>query len=135
MTPLVFATAPYEYLGRAIAAAGGWELGDVHHEQFPDGEHYCRIATDPADRDVIQARQGLAAWQQSQAASKASAQLLARMRRAYALGDLSLTDLLIAERQDFDIRRAELLARAGAHGAILQLMIDAHRIWSLGDDE
>lgn len=88
-----------------------------------------------ADRDVIQARQGLAAWQQSQAASKASAQLLVRMRRAYALGDLSLTDLLIAERQDFDIRRAELMARAGAHGAILQLMIDAHRIWSLGDDE
>jgi ribose-phosphate pyrophosphokinase len=53
MTPLVFATAPYEYLGRAIATAGGWELGDVHREQFPDGEHYCRIATDPADRDVI----------------------------------------------------------------------------------
>ena len=25
-------------------------------------------------------------------------------------------------------------ARGAAHGAILQLMIDAHRIWSLGDE-
>ncbi len=87
-----------------------------------------------ADRDVIQARQGLSAWQQSQAAAVASQQMLTRMRRAYALGDTGLTDLLIAERQDFDVRRLELRARAGAHSAILQLMIDAHRIWSLGDE-
>ena len=53
MTPLVFATEIYDYLGEAIATAGGWELGRVHREQFPDGEHYCRIETDPADRDVI----------------------------------------------------------------------------------
>jgi cobalt-zinc-cadmium efflux system outer membrane protein len=87
-----------------------------------------------AERDVIQARQGLSAWQQSQAAATASAQMLTRMRRAYELGDSGLTDLLIAERQDFDVRRLELRARAGAHSAILQLMIDAHRIWSLGDE-
>jgi len=87
-----------------------------------------------ADRDVIQAQQGLTAWQQSQAAAKASAQLTVRMRRAYALGDLGLTELLLAERQDFETRQIELQARSTAHGAILQLMIDAHRIWSLGDD-
>lgn len=87
-----------------------------------------------ADRDVIQARQGLSAWQQSKAAAVASGQMLTRMRRAYELGDAGLTDLLIAERQDFDVRRLELRARTAAHGAILQLMIDAHRIWSLGDE-
>lgn len=87
-----------------------------------------------ADRDVIQARQGLSAWQQSQAAVVASGQMLTRMRRAYELGDTGLTDLLIAGRQDYEVRRLELRARAGAHGAILQLMIDAHRIWSLGDE-
>ncbi|HEX4452240.1 MAG TPA: ribose-phosphate pyrophosphokinase-like domain-containing protein, partial [Kofleriaceae bacterium] len=53
MTPLVFTTEPYAYLGDAIARAGGWELGTIHRETFPDGEHYCRIETDPADRDVI----------------------------------------------------------------------------------
>lgn len=87
-----------------------------------------------ADRDIIQAQQGLTAWEQSQAAAKASAQLMVRMRRAYALGDLGLTELLLAERQDFETRQSELLARGTAHGAILQLMIDAHRIWSLGDE-
>ena len=52
-SPLVFSIAPYDYLGAAIATAGGWELGKTHRERFPDGEHYCRIETDPADRDVI----------------------------------------------------------------------------------
>ena len=52
-SPLVFSIAAYDYLGVAIAGAGGWEYGKVQRERFPDGEHYCRIATDPADRDVI----------------------------------------------------------------------------------
>lgn len=51
--PLVFSTAVYDYLGNAIAAAGGWDVGAVHRETFPDGEHYCQLATDPADRDII----------------------------------------------------------------------------------
>ncbi len=87
-----------------------------------------------ADRDVILARQGLQAWQQSQAAAASSRQMTARMQRAYELGDQGLTELLIAQRQDFDVRRGELRARGAAHGAVLQLMIDAHRIWSLGDE-
>ena len=50
---LVFATAPYDHLARDMAALGGWQLGEVERRTFPDGEHYLRIATDPADRDVI----------------------------------------------------------------------------------
>jgi ribose-phosphate pyrophosphokinase len=52
-SPLVFSTAAYEYLGRAIASATGWQHGAVEHRTFPDGEHYHRIATDPEDRDVV----------------------------------------------------------------------------------
>lgn len=52
-TPLVFATREYGYLGSAIAEHGGWELGEITRETFPDGEHYLRIETDPADRDVV----------------------------------------------------------------------------------
>jgi ribose-phosphate pyrophosphokinase len=51
--PLVFSTEAYAYLATAIAEAGGWELGAVTRRRFPDGEHYRRIDTDPADRDVI----------------------------------------------------------------------------------
>ena len=52
-TPLLYATAAYDYLGGTIAATGGWELGAVTRKQFPDGEHYLRIDTAPADRDVV----------------------------------------------------------------------------------
>jgi len=51
--PIIFSTQIYDYLGRALAEATGWELGAVAHKTFPDGEHYLRIETDPADRDVV----------------------------------------------------------------------------------
>ena len=53
MKPLVFSTAAYSYLGEAIAKRGSWEYGAITRKKFPDGEHYLRIDTDPADRDVI----------------------------------------------------------------------------------
>ena len=87
-----------------------------------------------ADRDVLQAQQGLTSWDQSRLAAVSSRQMLTRMQRAVELGEQGLTDLLVAQRQDLDVRRTELRARAAAHGAVLQLMIDAHRIWSLGDE-
>jgi len=87
-----------------------------------------------ADRDVIAAQQGLAGWQQTRLAADSSRQMLARMQRAVELGEMGLTELLLAQRQDFEVRRTELRARASAHSAVLQLMIDAHRIWSLGDE-
>jgi ribose-phosphate pyrophosphokinase len=52
-TPLVYATHAYSYLGKAIAAHRNWELGACTRETFPDGEHYLRIDSDPADRDVV----------------------------------------------------------------------------------
>jgi ribose-phosphate pyrophosphokinase len=51
--PIVFSTEAYDYLGRAVAAATGWQLGAVTRRTFPDGEHYLRIDTDPADRDAV----------------------------------------------------------------------------------
>ena len=51
--PLIFSNAAYAYLARAIARDGGWQLGDVEQRTFPDGEHYHRVLTDPADRDVV----------------------------------------------------------------------------------
>lgn len=51
--PVVFCTEAYQYLGDAIAKVSGWQAGQVTRKTFPDGEHYLRIETDPADRDVI----------------------------------------------------------------------------------
>jgi ribose-phosphate pyrophosphokinase len=51
--PLVFSTEAYDYLGKAIADGAGWEHGTLRRRTFPDGEHYMRIESDPADRDVV----------------------------------------------------------------------------------
>ncbi len=52
-SPLIFSTAAYAYLAQQIADASGWELGSVFRQSFPDGEHYHRIETSAADRDVV----------------------------------------------------------------------------------
>jgi ribose-phosphate pyrophosphokinase len=51
--PIIYATEAYDYLGRAVAAAAGWEFGAIVRKTFPDGEHYLRIETDAADRDAV----------------------------------------------------------------------------------
>ncbi len=52
-SPVIFSIQRYEYLRDAIAHAAGYERGIVTRKEFPDGEHYSRIDTDPADRDVF----------------------------------------------------------------------------------
>ena len=69
-----------------------------------------------------------------EAAAQSSKTMLARMQKAYDLGDQGLTELLIARRQYYDVRRAETQARGAAHDAVLQLLIDSHRIWGLSDE-
>ena len=51
--PLVFSTQSYDYLGAAIAERAGWERGAIERKDFPDGEHYQRVATDCTDRDLV----------------------------------------------------------------------------------
>jgi ribose-phosphate pyrophosphokinase len=51
--PVIFSIQRYDYLRDAIAQAAGYERGIVTRKEFPDGEHYSRIDTDPADRDVF----------------------------------------------------------------------------------
>ncbi len=53
MTPLVFSTSSYAYLGNSVAELGEWQLGRVARKEFPDGERYQRLETDCADRDVV----------------------------------------------------------------------------------
>jgi ribose-phosphate pyrophosphokinase len=49
---LVYATPSYEYLQRAICAAGGFAAGAIERTTFPDGEHYRRLIDDVSGRDV-----------------------------------------------------------------------------------
>jgi ribose-phosphate pyrophosphokinase len=36
-----------------MAREAGWECGAITRKTFPDRQHYRRIDTDPADRDVV----------------------------------------------------------------------------------
>jgi ribose-phosphate pyrophosphokinase len=50
---LIYASSSYAYLADAVAAAGGFERGEVERRVFPDGERYQRLTTPPAGRDVV----------------------------------------------------------------------------------
>jgi ribose-phosphate pyrophosphokinase len=53
MTTLLYTTGSYAYLGDAMCKLAGFQRGEVERTTFPDGEHYQRAVTDPADRDVV----------------------------------------------------------------------------------
>jgi ribose-phosphate pyrophosphokinase len=50
---MIFSTHSYDYLAREIAAATHIERGAIERDDFPDGEHYLRIASDVTDRNAI----------------------------------------------------------------------------------
>ena len=50
---VVFTTERYAPLGRALCAHEGFIPGELERQRFPDGEHYRRILTDVAGRDVV----------------------------------------------------------------------------------
>lgn len=122
-------------IGGALRQANADQMGAEATAASVAAHKALRDVEIVADRDVIQARQGLEAWRQAQAAATTGTAMLARMQRAFELGDQGLSELLIARRQDFDVRRTETRARAAAHAAILQLLIDSHSIWGLGDEK
>jgi ribose-phosphate pyrophosphokinase len=49
---LMFALPGNEAFAERLARAAGAELGVFETRQFPDGEHYVRLRTDPAGREV-----------------------------------------------------------------------------------
>ncbi len=51
--PLLFSTVTYEYMAPGLGEAGGYDLGLIERRDFPDGEHYMRLVTEVADRDVF----------------------------------------------------------------------------------
>lgn len=54
---VIFSTERYAFMRDAIAAESGFEIGNIERKAFPDGEHYRRILSDVAGRDVIRGRQ------------------------------------------------------------------------------
>lgn len=87
-----------------------------------------------ADADLVEAQSLLTAWQQARDALEAQAGALQKTRRGQQLGEISLADVLLAERQVHDASRAEAMARTDAMRALTRIRIDSHELW-IGDDE
>lgn len=51
--PLVLSVVGDDDLADAVAAAGGFERGEVERQDFPDGERYRRLVTEVLHRDVV----------------------------------------------------------------------------------
>lgn len=82
-----------------------------------------------AATDQAEAEYRFAAWQRSREALNALVAALGKQRRGYELGEIDLTDLLMAERLVGEGFRGEALARAEAHRAITRIEIDSHELW------
>lgn len=70
-----------------------------------------------------------AAWRASDDAARSADSALARMTRAWALGEAGFSDLALARRAAFEANADALAASLEVHAARLQIEIDTHRLW------
>lgn len=77
---------------------------------------------------------GVQSWQRLQAAAGSVGQHAKLARRAYELGELGLTETLLAHRSAIEAQLAAEQARLAANEAVARLLLDAHRLWPLGGE-
>lgn len=83
----------------------------------------------------IQAVSSFATWQQAQEAAQATRNNAELVGKAYSLGESSLSDSLIARRFALESSLAENLAQLDANEARYHLLLDAHQLWPLGNED
>ena len=76
---------------------------------------------------------GVESWQRMEEAAQAASRRAALTRRAHELGEMGLSDTLLAQRDAIETRLAADLARLNANEAIARLMLDAHMLWPLDE--
>lgn len=77
---------------------------------------------------------GVESWQRLDEAAQAVAAHADLARRAMELGELGLSETLLAQRTALESQLAAGQARLAANEAIARLMLDAHQLWPLGED-
>jgi outer membrane protein, heavy metal efflux system len=73
-------------------------------------------------------------WRSAMNAVNAGTAAAGRIRRGADLGELDLSEVLLADRQLHEARRAEITARTQAWRALVNLRLDAHDLWASLDD-
>ena len=82
-----------------------------------------------AELAVREAGSTVMQWRAMLAARTASTAASTRQRRGWELGELGLSEWLLAERNSRQISLAEIMARADAVEARLRVLVDSHELW------
>ncbi len=95
-----------------------------------------RLIQREAEQTVRQADAAWRLWRDSWQALEAVRASTGKVRRAYALGEAGIAELIAAQRQEQDSALAEAEARANALEAALLIRVDAHELWhDAGDND
>lgn len=77
---------------------------------------------------------GVESWQRLEEAAQAVTRHADLARRASELGELGLSETLLARRSALEAQLAAGQARLAANEAIARLLLDAHRLWPLSEE-
>jgi len=78
---------------------------------------------------------GVESWQRLDDAAQAVGRHADLARRAHELGELGLSDTLLAQRNALEAQLAAGQARLAANEALARLMLDAHQLWPLAENQ
>ena len=120
-------------LGGAYRAAQAGKASAAASAAQADLQSVRRDIQEVAESDLAEANATQTAWARARAALESQMAALGKVRRGHQLGEINLSDVLLAERLAHDAFRAEATARADAARAFTRLRIDAHDLWI--DDE
>jgi outer membrane protein TolC len=87
-----------------------------------------------ASANWLRAAGALESYRRLTQAAEAAARHAELTRRAHALGELGLSEVLLTRRTALETRIATEQARLAANEAIARLLLDAHRLWPLTRD-
>ena len=123
----VYITVPISGALRAADARAAQAQADAAEQRLALTRQKVEAA---AQRAVLQARHTRGVWERQQAVLVAMAQVAQLSSKAYALGEVSLTESLQARRNALDASLNAQAARWDALEAITRLLVDAHQLWA-----
>jgi outer membrane protein TolC len=128
----VYVSVPFSFGQRSATAEGAVQQAAITADQEAfikrrlDGDIYAIYTQAMSNYDT---------WQQAHEAAQAIRSNAELVAKAYSLGESSLSDSLSARRFALESSLAENLAQLDANEARYRLLLDAHQLWPLGNDE
>jgi len=94
-----------------------------------------RRLTAEATANWLKASGAVEAYRRTAQAAEAASRHAGLTRRAHELGELGLSEVLLARRTALETRMAAEQSRIAANAAIARLLLDAHLLWPLGGED